>query len=164
MHRACKVSTLIVYGLLLGACASTARFEPQTPDQQAIARTMETWFAATRAGDVNTIGSLLAPDATFSFFEEGTRIEAKRYDEEVQQRLRSSALFDSPSPKLVNFKQSAPTNASVEASILTDLERGKWTRTTRPHWDLVRLDGAWRIENMVLNTSLYLNTPPPSGP
>jgi hypothetical protein len=129
-------------------------FSPQTPDEQAVARTVVTFLAAVKTQDMETLNTLVFPDATMAAFVDGSR--------EPPQSIRASLLRANDSPllhaaanKLVDFRQASPMQASVGAYV-TDIVnapyRGTDQVTTRIRWDLVERDGQWRIQHLAQTT------------
>jgi hypothetical protein len=129
--------------LCLTACAIVPqRFEPHTPEEQAIARTLDTFLAAYRAQDFATIRSLTAPEATIRVgdtaqqrFQEG--IVALR-----QSGITSDLLQVTPA-KLVNFQRPRAESASVESYIHTYTDRG--VESSQIRWELEQRGNQWLI-------------------
>jgi SnoaL-like domain len=145
----------IVWAMSVAACAAFPKsFTPQTPDEQAIARTMVTFLSASKAGDLQTLNTLVTPEATVAAFVDGSPEPPQPLLESVQHPDDSPWRY-AAADKLVDFRQTSPTQASV-GTYMTDFvtrqDRSTDEVTTRIRWDLVQRDGQWHIQHIAQTT------------
>jgi hypothetical protein len=150
--RACAAACVaIVWAMSIAACAAfPKRFTPQTPEEQAIARTMATFLSASKAHDLPTLNTLVLPEATVAAFVDGSPEPPQPLLASVQ-RADDAPWRHATADKLVDFRQSSPTQASVgtyTTDFVTRQDRSTDEVTTRIRWDLVQRDGQWRIQHI----------------
>jgi len=132
------------------ACATLPRaFKPQTPDEQAVAHTMETFLAALRARDLATMRTVITPEATIVADVQGHQVSQERLLA-LQQSAGNSPLLSITPNKLVDYRQPAADHASVGAYVHDFL--GAEIQTIHLTWELQRRDGQWRIYNIAQST------------
>lgn len=145
----------MVWTISVVSCTSLPKsFTPQTPDEQAVARTVMTFLAAVKTQDLATLNTLALPDATMAAFVDGSPEPPQPILASLQ-RADDSPLLHAAANKLVDFRQASPTQASV-GTYVTDIVnapyRGTDQVTTRIRWDLVERDGQWRIQHLAQTT------------
>jgi hypothetical protein len=145
----------MVWTMSVVSCTSLPKsFTPQTPDEQAVARTVATFLAAVQARDLETLHTLVLPEATLEAFVDGSQEPPQPILASLQ-RPDDSPLLRAAGAKLVDFRQASPTQASV-GTYVTDIVSRQFRDTdlvtTRTRWDLVQHDGQWRIHHIAQTT------------
>ncbi len=131
---------------------------PQTPDQQAIARTVETFLMALHQRQAATLRGTLTADATVTSILEGTKLFSKPYQEIEQQYLQESLLAQESRVLLRNFHQTAPDMASIETSLVVSATV-ELDQTKKVQWQLRRQQDTWRIAAITEASSMrYVHT------
>jgi hypothetical protein len=164
MHHAAKeeymrvyaaAGVAIVWAMSVIACAAFPKsFTPQTPDEQAVARTVVTFLSASKARDMQTLNTLVLPDATVAAFVDGSAEPPQPILASVQ-RADDAPWLHAAADKLVDFRQASPTQASVgtyTTDFVTRQDRSTEEVTTRIRWNLVQRDGQWRIQHIAQTT------------
>jgi SnoaL-like domain len=142
----------MVWTISVVSCTSFPKpFTPHTPDEQAVARTVVTFLTAVKTQDLETLNTLVLPDATMAAFVDGSPEPPQPILASLQ-RADDSPLLHAAANKLVDFRQASPTQVSV-GTYVNDIVnapsyRGTDQVTTRIRWDLVQHDGQWRIQHM----------------
>ena len=145
----------IVWAMSVAACAAFPKsFTPQTPDEQAVAHTVVTFLSASKAGDLQTLNTLVTPEATVAAFVDGSAEPPQPILESVQ-HPDDAPWLHAAANKLVDFRRASPTQASVgtyTTDFVTRQDRSTDEVTTRIRWDLVQRDGQWRIQHIAQTT------------
>jgi ketosteroid isomerase-like protein len=137
---------VIACSLWIAACATLPRsFTPKTPDEQAAARTMETFLLAVRAQDFDRVSTVITPEATVVANVQG-RVEAPQRILALRQSVANSPLLQVAPDRLVDYRQSSPDTATVGAYVHGPV--GVEIETTHFTWELQRHNGQWRIHAM----------------
>jgi hypothetical protein len=147
----------VVCGVCIAACTPLPKsFKPHTPEEQAVVRTIDAFLSAWRARDAERLTPLVLPEATIEAFADGGRVPPARILA-LPQRAADAALLRVTANRLVDFHQDAPNRVSVGAYVhdIVDVARGSDQVTTRIKWDLVRDNGAWRIQHITQTTCVH---------
>lgn len=152
-----KIIIVALSGLLISACAKP--FYRQTPEGQAVGQTMETFWAALRAGDQAALDSQLTADATFTkVVERDSGVEVS-LSEILKRQEDRVLLIAAQKARLSNFEQPAPQSALLDTYI--EVARRDDIQRVRIHWNLVHDGGAWRLSRV--QSTIWAFPKPPRG-
>jgi hypothetical protein len=142
--------TVMVWAMFVAACATFPHsFTPQTPDQQAVARTLETFLTALRAHDFATVRTVIVPEATITADIQGSQVSQERILA-LQQSASNTPLLNVTPNRLVDYRQLSADQASLGAYLHDFL--GPEIQTIHFTWTLRRQDGQWRIHHITQTT------------
>lgn len=144
----------LLWSCLVAACSTLGAppFVPQTPDQQAIAQTLDTFLTALRQQNAATLRTTFTAEATVTTILEGTQLSTRPYHDIEQQYLRDSLLVGEPTAPLVNFQQAAPDRVTVETSLVGSPTIDV-TQKKEIVWHLQRQQDGWRISAITEKSS-----------
>jgi hypothetical protein len=106
---------------------------------------METFLAAFRARDYDTVRTVVEADATVATVSSTDRTAPERLLA-LRQRAERSPLLQVAPDKLINFWQTSPDHAALGTYIHNYLESD--VETTHITWELHRREGQWRIQSI----------------
>jgi hypothetical protein len=136
--------------MLITTCGTVIpqSFTPQTPDQAAVAQTLNAFVAAVRARNVEALNAVLTPDATLTYETEDTTTPPVRYSAVGRRYVEQSLLGSTDPVRLVNFRLRSPDRATVETFLVTT-PTDSTTQTTQVIWTLLRQQSTWRVDAVI---------------